>query len=124
MITPEFIGEEVTVILDYNHDGAQNKEILVRYQNQLNSSLDWEETPIRAGYDFAGWFSDGVRYEGVTVLNTTETLTLVAEWTIQRNTVSLTLYEHISFENSNFTYSEDNVTSLFQHLTFGENVEF
>ena len=124
LITPEFIGEEVTVILDYNHDGAQNKEILVRYQNQLNSSLDWEETPIRAGYDFAGWFSDGVRYEGVTVLNTTETLTLVAEWTIQRNTVSLTLDEHISFANSNFTYREDNGTYIFENLTFGENLEF
>ncbi len=124
LIKPEFIGEEVKVILNYNHDGAQNKEILVRYQSQLSSSLDWEETPIRAGYDFNGWFSNGIKYDGTTVLNTTETLTLVAEWSRQRNTISLTFDEHISLTNSNFTYREENGTYIFENLTFGEELEF
>lgn len=124
LMTPEFIGQEVTVILDYNHDGAQNKEITVRYQSTLNSSANWEETPIRAGYDFAGWFSDGVRCDGTTVLNTTETLTLVAEWTLQRNTVSLTLDENLTLSRANASYREDNGSYIFENLTFGETLEF
>lgn len=72
---------KVTVTLDYNYDGAQNKQITLN----KGETLSGYELPERTGYKFEGWYLNDGLFSLDTAID--RDITLVAKWSKDAQTV-------------------------------------
>ena len=117
-ITPNFVSVGVVVTLDYNYDNRK-QNIAVAFDSRYDSSADWEETPVREGYNFLGWFNaNGDVVTGETEISTTSPHTLTAHWEIASFDISL------SIEHGKIQIDSQTVSSYTNTLIYGQTLYF
>lgn len=80
-------GEHITYNITLNYgDGEKTVALTVKYGQPLDSAEGWEETPVRIGYEFGGWYNGDVRMTGGSIV--TGALTLTAQWNAIEYTVT------------------------------------
>ena len=105
-----------TITLDYGYDrkpDTDTVELTVEHGEPLDSAEGWEETPVRIGYEFGGWYNGDVRMTGGSVITseTTRDFTFTARWNAIDYTVTFNP-NHESGTSTEATYQYDEVVAL------------
>ena len=105
-----------TITLDYGYDrkpDTDTVELTVEHGEPLDSAEGWEETPVRIGYEFGGWYNGDVRMTGGSVITseTTRDFTFTARWNAIDYTVTFNP-NHESGTPTKATYQYDKVVVL------------
>ncbi|MBQ8792205.1 MAG: InlB B-repeat-containing protein, partial [Clostridia bacterium] len=96
-LKPTLSANDILVTLDYNYD-SKTEDVYVKFNQSYNAAQNWEETPTREGYDFAGWWtSNGLENEGdwgtqvlgSDVKDDTNAQTLYAKWNLSSFSIKL-----------------------------------
>ncbi len=110
-------AEHITynITLNYGYD-EKTVTLKVEYGQPLDRAEGWEETPVRIGYEFGGWYNGDVRMTGgsVITIETTETtraFTFTAQWNAIDYTVTFNP-NHESGTSTEETYQYDKVVVL------------
>ena len=98
-----------TITLDYEDGETTDTLIKVEHGQPLDSAEGWEETPVRIGYEFGGWYNGETRMTGGSIV--TGALTLTAQWNAIDYTVTFNP-NHESGTSTKATYQYDKVVVL------------
>ena len=98
-----------TITLDYEDGETTDTLIKVEHGQPLDSADGWEETPVRIGYEFGGWYNGETRMTGGSIV--TGALTLTAQWNAIDYTVTFNP-NHESGTSTKATYQYDKVVVL------------
>lgn len=79
-------AEHITYNITLNYGYGDEVKLTVAYGQPLDSAKGWEETPVRIGYEFGGWYNGETRMTGGSIV--TGALTLPARWTANTYTVT------------------------------------
>ena len=86
-----------TITLDYEDGETTDTLIKVEHGQPLDSADGWEETPVRDGYTFGGWYNGETRMTGGSIV--TGALTLTAQW----NAIDYTVTFNPNYEGGTST---------------------
>ena len=103
-------AEHITynITLNYGYD-EKTVTLKVEYGQPLDSAEGWEETPVRIGYEFGGWYNGETRMTGGSIV--TGALTLTAQWNAIDYTVTFNP-NHESGTPTEETYQFGNTVAL------------
>lgn len=99
--------ESLPITITFVKDGVEINTINTYFGATINTLGN---TPIKQGYDFAGWYDNieytGIKYELGGLWDTTENLTVYAKWTPKVYYINFTGYGTNSFADKAVTYNE------------------
>lgn len=120
--SPVFEAIGVEVILDYGYDGIM-ENIVVPYNQPYNSSAQWNENPLREGYDFVGWFNGDVLVSGDDVVLSTESHSLLAHWQIGLFRLELVV-ENAVLSDSSLEFVSTGTSYVAENVEYQSTITF
>lgn len=90
-------AEHITYNITLNYGYGDEVKLTVAYGQPLDSAKGWEETPVRIGYTFGGWYNGETRMTGGSIV--TGALTLTAQW----NAIDYTVTFNPNYEGGTST---------------------
>jgi len=119
----DFEAVGIAVVLDYGYDGI-TQELVVPFNSAYNTAAGWEETPLREGHEFAGWYDEnGNQVLGEQTVEKTEIHTLTASWTANKYSILFTV-TNASIQNANITFETSENRYFAEDVEYGTTISF